>query len=346
MMIKAKICLVLVVPVLAMLLSCTERKAQIYKKSTTIMDTIVTITVVSNSRERAEEAIDAAFGEIKDLEEKLSFWTDDSEIAAINRNAGIKGVGVSPETLDIIQTSLYISGRTGGAFDPTIGPVIRLWDFRKETIPLSLSLTKALEMVDYNALLIEGQEVFLSRKGMSFDTGGIAKGYAADRAAETLKQRGIKAGLIAIAGDIRAFGTKPDGSPWNIGIRNPRAEGDEDYLMATLELRDEAVSTSGDYERSFIKGGRRYHHLLSPKTGYPAEGFISVSVVADKAVHTDGFSTGVFVMGPEEGLRLMKEEGLEGVLVMSNGKIYVTDGLKNRIKWKTRPIVKKATGDK
>jgi thiamine biosynthesis lipoprotein len=346
MMIKAKICLVLVVPVLAMLLSCTERKAQIYKKSTTIMDTIVTITVVSNSRERAEEAIDAAFGEIKDLEEKLSFWTDDSEIAAINRNAGIKGVGVSPETLDIIQTSLYISGRTGGAFDPTIGPVIRLWDFRKETIPLSLSLTKALEMVDYNALLIEGQEVFLSRKGMSFDTGGIAKGYAADRAAETLKQRGIKAGLIAIAGDIRAFGTKPDGSPWNIGIRNPRAEGDEDYLMATLELRDEAVSTSGDYERSFIKGGRRYHHLLSPKTGYPAEGFISVSVVTDKAVHTDGFSTGVFVMGPEEGLRLMKEEGLEGVLVMSNGKIYVTDGLKNRIKWKTRPIVKKATGDK
>jgi thiamine biosynthesis lipoprotein len=172
---------------------------------------------------------------------------------------------------------------------------------------------------------------------MSFDTGGIAKGYAADRAEEVLKRMGIKAGLIAIAGDIKAFGVKPDGKPWRIGIRNPRAAGEDDDIMATVGLMDEAVSTSGDYERFFIKGGKRYHHLLDPKTGYPAEGFISVSVITGSAVLTDGFSTGVFVMGPEEGLKLMEREGLEGVLVEKSGEIHVTGGLKDRLKWKNKP---------
>jgi thiamine biosynthesis lipoprotein len=334
---KRHIAVALVASALLAFVSCTRNNEKIYRKSTTLMDTLVAITVVSDSERKAEEAMDAAFGEIEGLEYKLSFWTEDSEIALINRNAGIKPVRVSPATMDIIKKSLLISGKTDGAFDPTIGPVIRIWDFREKTIPESIALTNRLNMVDYKALIIEGNEAFLSRKGMSFDTGGIAKGYAADRAEEVLKRMGIKAGLIAIAGDIKAFGVKPDGKPWRIGIRNPRAAGEDDDIMATVGLMDEAVSTSGDYERFFIKGGKRYHHLLDPKTGYPAEGFISVSVITGSAVLTDGFSTGVFVMGPEEGLKLMEREGLEGVLVEKSGEIHVTRGLKDRLKWKNKP---------
>jgi thiamine biosynthesis lipoprotein len=172
---------------------------------------------------------------------------------------------------------------------------------------------------------------------MSFDTGGIAKGYAADKAVETLKALGISSGLVAIAGDIRAFGSKPDGSPWTIGIRNPRGAEANDDVMATLELSDEAVSTSGDYERFFMREGVRYHHILDPRTGYPARENISVTVVAPEAVFTDGFSTGVFVMGPEKGLQLLETLGYEGIIVGHDGKMFLTKAMEERIAWKTYP---------
>ncbi|GAB4389991.1 MAG: FAD:protein FMN transferase [Thermodesulfovibrionales bacterium] len=316
-------------------LSCTRQEERLYKKSAVLMYTRVTITVAEKSPEKAEAAMDAAFEEIKRLEDLLSFWTSDSEIAAINRNAGIGPVKVSPETLEIIRESLFISEKTAGAFDPTIGPVIRLWDFRNETVPEASTLRETVGQVDYREMKVDtaASTAFLARKGMSFDTGGIAKGYAADRAVEVLKSAGIKSGLVAVAGDIRAFGSRPGGEPWRIGIRDPRPQDEDGYLMATIELRDEAVSTSGDYERFFIKDGVRYHHLLDPRTGYPAEGCRSVTVIAPKAVYTDGFSTGVFVLGPQKGLRLLEEMGLEGIIVDSQGKTHATQGLKGRLNW-------------
>ncbi|MEJ2181991.1 MAG: FAD:protein FMN transferase [Nitrospirota bacterium] len=321
------------------LLACTRQGGErMFRKTTFAMDTMVTVTVVSKSEDKAGAAIEAAFREIRRLERLLSFWTRDSEIAAINREAGRSPVNVSPETLEIVERALQVSRLTGGAFDPTIGPVIRLWDFRKKIKPGPEAVKEALARVGYRAIEVDRQKrtVYLSRADMSFDTGGIAKGYAADKAVQVLKQKGIRAGLVSVAGDIRAFGTKPDGGAWSVGIRNPRPEAGgagENELIAVLPLRDQAVSTSGDYERYFIRNGVRYHHLLDPRTGYPARGLVSVTVVAPEAVLTDGLATGVFVMGRKKGLELLEKNGFEGVLVDEEGKRYVTAGLEGRIQW-------------
>jgi thiamine biosynthesis lipoprotein len=315
--------------VLISLAACAPEEST-YRKSSIIMDTLVTITVVSDSRQEAEDALEAAFDEIRRLEELLSFWTEDSEIAAIYQNAGVRPVRVSPETLEVVERSLHIAEKTGGAFDPTVGPVMRLWDFREKRMPAKKEIEGKLGLVDYRKVVVDREDstVYLEAKGMSFDTGGIAKGYAVDRAVEVLKERGMESGLVAIAGDIRGFGPRK----WRIGIRDPRGEGDED-VMAVLELKDRAVSTSGDYERYFALEGKRYHHLLDPETGLPARGVWSASVIAGEAVLTDGFSTGIFVMGPDRGLALLESLGMEAVVVAEGGDAHTTSGIRDRITW-------------
>jgi thiamine biosynthesis lipoprotein len=179
--------------------------------------------------------------------------------------------------------------------------------------------------------------VELGKKGMLMDLGAIAKGYAADRAVEALKKQGIRAGLVAVAGDIKAFGLKPDGKPWRVGIRNPRQKGKDDEILATVEIRDLAISTSGDYERFFIVDGERFHHILDPGTGYPARGCQSVSVMAKDAVSTDSFSTAVFVLGPRKGMELLERLGMEGMIVDREGKMHFTRGMKERLEFKRTP---------
>jgi thiamine biosynthesis lipoprotein len=316
-------------------LSCERRKESAYKKSSMVMDTVVSITAVSGSADHAEKAIDAAFEELRRLEGLLSFWTEESEIALINKNAGIMPVRVSPETLETVEKSIFISGQTEGAFDPTIGPLIRLWDFNNKTMPSPEDVEQAVSLVNYGMIETRRDEstVFLKDPRMSFDTGGIAKGYAADRAVLKLKGMGIKAGLVAVAGDIRAFGRKPDGTPWTVGIRNPRASGSDDGLIAYVELEEEAISTSGDYERFFIKDGIRYHHIMAPRTGYPARECISATVIAPEGVLTDGLSTGVFVMGPEKGIELLEQLGYHGIIITPDGKTHLTRKMKHRLRW-------------
>jgi len=312
-------------------ISCARENENAYRKSTVIMDTLVTITVEADSKEKAEASIDAAFDEIHRLEELLSFWTENSEIAAIYHNAGAAPVKVSPETLEVVEWAVYISEKTDGAFDPTVGPVMRLWDFRKEKAPSENEIKEKLGLVGWENIEVDEQNstVFLRTEGMSFDTGGIAKGYAVDRAVDVLRQRGITSGLVAIAGDIRGFGPKT----WRIGIRDPRPESGGEDIMAVVQLRDRAISTSGDYERFFEMDGKRYHHILDPKTGLPAMGTWSVSVIADRAVLTDGFSTGIFVLGPEKGLSLLDELGMDGVVVAEGGNKLTTKGLTGLINW-------------
>jgi thiamine biosynthesis lipoprotein len=180
---------------------------------------------------------------------------------------------------------------------------------------------------------------------MLIDLGGISKGYAVDKAVETLKRNGINSGLVSIAGDIKAFGLKPDGKLWRIGIRNPRIPstpplgkegkgGFLDDIMATIELSDMAISTSGDYERCFILDGKRYHHLLSPKTGYPAEGCQSVSVITKEGAFTDAFATGVFILGPEKGLKVLEKMGFDGIIVDSQGEVHTTPNIRGKIEFK------------
>lgn len=315
--------------------SCTQ-KEKVYRKSRILMDTLVTVNVVSDSSDKAERAIDIVFDEIAKLDSMLNFFSDKSELSIINKNAGLSEVRVSQETIEVIEKAIYASEKTDGAFDATIGPEISLWDFPNKIKPDDKTIRERLSLVNYKLIHInkERSTVYLEKRGMLLDLGGIAKGYAADRAVAVLKRIGIKSGLVSVAGDIKAFGLKPDGRAWVVGIRNPRAIGNDDDIMATIELRDAAISTSGDYERYFIVDGKRYHHILDPKTGYPADECQSVTVIAKDGVYTDSFSTGVFVLGPERGMAALKEMGFEGLIVDSSGSIKTTQGLKDRIEFK------------
>lgn len=303
------------------------------------MDTLVTITVVSDSGGVAEKAIDRAFEKIKRLDGLINFFSDKSELSSINNNAGITPVKVSPETLDLIEKAVYASEKTEGAFDATIGPVITQWNFSgaaTQKVPDDELIKEKRRLVNYRKITIDKERatVYLNEKGMLLDLGGIAKGYAADMASDELKKSGIKSGLISVAGDIKAFGLKPDSAPWLIGIKNPRSKGGDDEIMAAIELRDTAISTSGDYERFFIKNGKRYHHLVDPKTGYPSDKCRSVSVVAADGVYTDSFATAVFILGKDRGMQVLQKMGFEGIIVDNEGKVHMTDGLRGRVEFK------------
>ena len=325
--------LVLTFLILAAIVSCSIQKDSVYKKSMPLMDTIVSITVVSDSKEIAEKAMEEAFGKIDSFGYLINFYSEKSELSEINRNAGIRKTRVSPETLDVIEKAFLASEKSLGAFDPTIGPIVKLWDFAEKKMPSDKEIKHALPLVNYRDIIIDrnASTVMLSKKGMMLDLGGIAKGYAADMAVDSLMKKGIQSGLVSIAGDIRTFGLKPDKKPWTIGIKNPRQTGTKDEIIARARLTDKAISTAGDYERYFIAAGKRYHHLLDPKTGLPAETCRSVSIVSDKAVDTDAFSTAVFVLGPAKGMKLAKDLGMEAFIIDSNGTIYTTDSLKEKL---------------
>jgi len=306
------------------------------------MDTICTITVASPAEREAREAIEAGFASIERLEQLLNFFSPESEITAINRAAGVAPVKVSKETLDIIKKSVEIADYTNGAFDPTIGPVIKLWGFSRQkqgpSIPSADIIKNALRFVDYKRIRINttASEVFLEEKGMELDLGGIAKGYAADIAIEAIRAKGIKAALVAIAGDIKGFGLKPDMQPWKVGIQSPRpadnkSKTEEEDIFASLYLQEKAVSTSGDYQRFFMKEGKRYHHILDPRIGYSASDVISVSVIAPHGFMADALSTGIFVIGREDGIKLLESMGLDGIIVDANKKIFLTKNLKGKI---------------
>jgi len=279
--------------------------------------------------------MDGAFGEIGKLDALLNFFSEKSELSMINRSAGLAEVKVSPETFEVLEKAIETSEKTGGAFDVTIGPEISLWNFPRGIKPGDDSIKKRLGLVNYKLVQLDklNSAVYLKKKGMLMDLGGIAKGYAADKAVEVLQRDGITSGIVAVGGEVKSFGRKPDGKRWRVGIKNPRPTGKSDEIMATLDLSDAAISTSGDYERYFILDGKRFHHILDPTTGYSAEGCQSVSIIARDGVYTDAFATGVFVLGPEKGIALLQRMGFEGVIVDRNGTIHTTSGLKGKIEF-------------
>jgi thiamine biosynthesis lipoprotein len=321
---------------LGLLSSCSSQREHIFKKTAFLMDTVVTVTVVSATEESAEKAIDDAFSKIDALGKMLDFFSPDSEISKINKNAGISEIKVSPDVIELLEIAVHVSDETGGAFDITIGPVDRLYDFHRKIKPREDDIRKNLALVNYKDLIIHRirSTVFLRKKGMLVDPGGIAKGYAADKATAVLREHGIRSGIVAVAGDIMTFGSKPDGTPWKIGIRNPRARDGEDDIMAAILLSDRAISTSGDYERFFIEDGRRYHHLLDPRTGHSAGLCKCVSVIAKEGSLADPLATGIFVLGPEKGMKVLEKLGFDGIIVDSQDKIHMTPKIRGNIEFK------------
>jgi FAD:protein FMN transferase len=320
----------LIVPVI--LLGCTSSQ-KIYKRTQLLMGTTVEITAVAGDEETADAAMTAAFGEIRRIENLLSTYKDTSELSRVNQSAGRSPVEVSSEVLDVVEESLRVSDLTGGGFNIALGPAIALWGITEGApIPTDDQLEAVRPLVDYTeiGLVPSKRTIFLPKKGMRLDVGGIGKGYAADRAAAIMETRGVHNGIIAVAGDIKTFGLKPDGSPWRIAVRHPRRE---DRPLGEITLGEEAVSTSGDYERFYIRDGRRYHHILDPRTLRPSDRSESVTIIAREAILTDALATGIFVMGPEKGMALIERlPGVEGVIVDAKGGVFVSSGLKSRFK--------------
>jgi FAD:protein FMN transferase len=303
----------------------------LFKYHQVSMGTVVEITLVGEDEEAANKATLQSFQEIKRIEHLMSPWIDSSDVTRINQSAGKEWVKVSQETLRVIKKAREISELSEGGFDITVGPLTQLWRVaRKKGIPPSADeLKKKLDLVNFRNVMIDQEEkVFLKKRGMSIDLGGIAKGYAVDRAFEVLRTLGYKNLIVNAGGDLRVGGSKLD-QPWSIGIQDPRSS---EKIMATVTISDSAIATSGDYEKFFIYQGKRYHHIFNPKDGLPSDGCQSVTIICKEGMVADALATAVFVLGPEKGYVLcQKLKGVDCLIVDKEGKIILAPGLKSRI---------------
>lgn len=272
---------------------------------------------------------DAAFLKIKELDGLLSDYDPGSEVSEISRMAGIRPVKASPDVLEVLKEALYVSGETGGAFDPTIGALtIGVYRFGRggDRVPGDEEIRKAKSLVNFRELRIQGDEAYLEREGMMIDLGGIGKGYAVEKAVRVLKRRGVKKGMVSLSGDIKVFG-----SDIEIGVRDPGGEGAiASFHTGTGEL---AISTSGGYERVIDPTGKAYHHLLVPATGKPGRDFLSVTVILDgDSALADAYATSLFVMGKDRSIEFLKKHPEIGVFaVLPDGEIYYNEGLKSLV---------------
>ena len=295
------------------------------------MGTVVEITLVGVDEEAANKAALQSFQEIKRIEHLMSPWIDSSDVTRINQSAGKEWGKVSPETLRVIKKAKEISELSEGGFDISVGPLTQLWRMAREKgiPPPAEELKQKLGLVNFRNVMIDQEEkVFLKKRGMSIDLGGIAKGYAVDRAFEVLRTLGYKNLIVNAGGDLRVGGSKLD-QPWSIGIQDPRSS---EKIMATVTISDSAIATSGDYEKFFIYQGKRYHHIFNPKDGLPSDGCQSVTIICKEGMVADALATAVFVLGPEKGYVLcQKLKGVDCLIVNKEGKIILAPGLKSRI---------------
>ena len=315
--------------ILALLLLIGCARARTVQKTETIMGTEVTITVTAPSADAGEAAIDAGMAELRRLDAMMSLYKDTSEITEVNLAAGRGPVKVSPEMIEVVEDAAEISRLSGGVFDVTIGPLVVLWQMRLKEgkVPTDEEIAKIKPLVNYRNIIIDkkASTIFLKKPGMIMDFGGM-KGYMADRVADLFRKRGIANAIIAVAGDIWVLGHREDGSPWRIGVQHPR---EHDKTLTVLELSDKYISTSGDYERFVIREKKRYHHIIDPRTGKPSKGVISVTLVGDRGAIIDPLSKVPFILGPEEGMKIVRKFGAEAIIVDEQGKVFMTDGIKN-----------------
>jgi len=286
-----------------------------------------------------------AFNRIRGLENVFSANLEGTDLDRVNKSAGLNPVKVSPELMDVLEKALEYAEKSGGAFDPTVGPLVKLWGIGTDEahVPETEEIQKALELIDYREVEINRKEgtVFLRRAGMALDLGAIAKGYAVDETARLLAKEGIKSGIIDLGGDIFAMGERKErsgrGAYWRIGVQDPRA--DRGNYIGILSAKNKSVVTSGMYERFFEKDGKRYHHIFSigllsaglqpAACGFPVENnLLSVTIVADNSIDADALSTAAFVLGWEKGRELIAGvEGAGGIFVFDDLTVHVTENL-------------------
>lgn len=300
--------------------------AEWFSDTRAIMGTAVSVELWLDDPVAAKAAIEEVMAEMHHIDESMSPYIETSELAKINREASQHAVEITDEMMTLLKQSLHYSELTDGAFDISFASVGYLYDYRKRIEPSQRQIDQHLDAVDYRSIKLDPikHTVQFMKPGMRIDLGGIAKGYSVDRGADILIAHGVKNGIVTAGGDSRIIGDRR-GRPWMVGIKNPRHS---DKVVVMLPLADTAMSTSGDYERYFMDGDRRVHHIINPKTGRSASDVESVSVLAPRGFDTDPLTKIFFVRGLVAGMTLIdKLPGVDAIVVGSDGKLYYSKNL-------------------
>jgi thiamine biosynthesis lipoprotein len=315
---------------LLVLVACSRPPSGHARYEGKVMGSSLMIEVFGPDQSICDRAVADALAELRRLDDMMTDWKPVSPLMDINYAAGVKPVAVPDELFFIIKRSIQMSELTGGAFDISFAGAGKLWNWRAPDpkIPDEATVKAALANVGYKGIVLDekAKTVFLSRPGMKIGLGGIGPGYAADLAMEKIKALGIRDACIDMSGDVLLIG-KHGKEPWRVGIKHPREPSKD---LAVIPAANCGVSTSGDYERFFIKDGKRYCHIIDPHTGYPADRCRSVTIVAPVLAFADGLATGVFVLGPEKGMELIEKlDGVQGIIVGADGRVWVSKGLRS-----------------
>jgi thiamine biosynthesis lipoprotein len=313
-----------------------EQKVEVQDEAMGTSLHFVAYTTPTLDEAKTRAAIAAAIAEMRRLERLLSEWLPDSEISRVNAQAG-EWVSIGPEAARVIERGLWAGRVSDGSFDITFQALSRVWKFgsaqeERPKLPDRAEVEKLRKLVDYRKVELDeaGQRVRIG-KHQQLGLGGIAKGFIVDRAAKVLLSSGLSGFLVQAGGDLYGAGRKPDGSPWVSGVQDPR--GEQGRFFAVIELTDHAFSTAGDYARAYVVGGKRYHHIIDPKTGYPATACRSVTVWAPDATTADGVDDAVFILGPERGLKLVESlEGVGAVIVDAQNRVFVSERVKDKVR--------------
>ena len=302
---------------------------QIFKKKQILLGSPFEITVVAKDSVEGNYFTSLAIDEVKRIENLISDWIATTQISLVNQNAGIQPLKVDQEVYDLVERAIKISKLTSGAFDISYASMDRIWKFdgSMKEMPSKEAIQKSVEKVGYHNIILNSKDttIFLKNKGMKLGLGGIGQGYIADKIKVLLQLKGCKSGLVNVSGDINAWGKQPDGQSWTVGIVNPM---NKNKVFATFPLDDSAVETSGSYEKYVTFNGKRYSHIIDPRTGYPATGIVSVSVFAKQTEIADALATGIFVLGVEVGLDLVNQlKGIGCIIVDDKGVIHTSKNI-------------------
>jgi FAD:protein FMN transferase len=304
---------------------------KVYRRSQKLMGNQFELSIVCDDDQKAETALNAAIEEIQRIEKLLTTFSENSQTAAINNNAGKQPVAVDQEVFDLILRSRKISQLTEGSFDITYGSIDkRFWNFDQDmkSLPDAEQAKKSVRLINYRNVILdhEHKTVFLKNEGMRIGFGGIGKGYAADRAKAVLRNMGIESGVVNASGDLVAWGSQVDGQPWTIGIADPKYKGG---AFSYMNISNKAVATSGNYEKFAVINGKRYSHTINPRTGFPVSGIKSVTIIAPIGELADAMATPVMVMGVRAGLNLVNQvKGLACIVIDESDRVFTSDNIK------------------
>lgn len=334
---KKKYILFLIISIISILIlisSFFSFRKSTYSKTYYSLDTINEVSLINVRESDAKKILIEVQKILKTVNDDMSMQYPDSELSKINKNAGVKAIKISNDMHTVLKKALYYSKLTDGTFDASIGSISYLWNIGndKARLPSNSEIKLSLALVNYNDIILNKSDntVFLEKRNMKLDLGGIAKGFCADKIVSLLKEKGVKNAIINLGGNIYVLGKNDLGKDFSIGIQDPEKESNTP--MGKLVLSNKSIVTSGIYERYFEKNGKIYHHMLNPKTGYPFENkLISVTIVSDKSIDGDALSTSMYGLGLKKGLDKVKSiAGVDAIFITKNKEVYITDGIKDK----------------